>query len=124
MIALESMILYEWNKTAEWLKTKSDEEKREMFQACIKLGRQQRVVDKQRKQQIHLHREETLKLREKALASKQKREREKIVHICKQICKLGIYRTTEEVSLNLAKITSEKKRQEVLKIQICFRQKT
>ena len=44
MIAMESMILYKRNKTSEWLKTKSDEEKREMFKGCIKLGRQQRMI--------------------------------------------------------------------------------
>ena len=36
-IALESMILYKRNKTADWLKTKSNEEKKKMFQACIKV---------------------------------------------------------------------------------------
>ena len=110
MIAMESMILYKSNKTSEWLKTKSDEEKREMFKGCIKLGRQQRMIYKQRKQQICLHREETLKLREEALACKQKKEREKMITICKQICKLGIYRTKEDISLNLAKITGKKKK--------------
>ena len=30
-IALESTILYKGNKTADWLKTKSDEEKKKMF---------------------------------------------------------------------------------------------
>ena len=30
-IALESMILYKRNKTADWLKTKSDEEKKKML---------------------------------------------------------------------------------------------
>ena len=121
MIAMESMILFKQNKTAEWLKTKSDEEKREMFQACIKLGRQQRMIHKQRKQQIHLYRQETLKLRQEALACKQKKEREKMITICKQICKLGIYRTKEDISINLAKISSENKKKEALKMQIRFR---
>ena len=115
MIAMESMILYKRNKTSEWLKTKSDEQKREMFKGCIKLGRQQRRIYKQRKQQICLHREETLKLREEALVCKQKKEREKMITICKQICKLGIYHTKEDIFLNLTKITGEKKNQEALK---------
>ena len=119
---MESMILYKHNKTSEWLKTKSDEEKREMFKGCIKLGRQQRMIYKQKKQQICLHREKTLKLREEALVCKQKKERKKMITICKQICKLGIYRTKKDISLNLAKITGEKKKQEALKVQIRFRQ--
>ena len=81
MIAMESMILYKRNKTAEWLKTKSDKEKRDMFNACIKLGRQQRLIDKQRKQQIHLYRKDTLTLREKALACKQRRERKNYYYL-------------------------------------------
>ena len=81
MISMESMILYKRNKTSEWLMTKSDEEKREMFNGCIKLGRQQRMIHKQRKQQICLHREVTLKLREESLVSKQKKQREKTIDI-------------------------------------------
>ena len=45
-----------------------------------------------------------------------------MITICKQICKLGIYHTKEDVTLNLAKITGEKKKQEALKVQIHFRQ--
>ena len=45
-----------------------------------------------------------------------------MITICKQICKLGIYRTKEDISLNLANITGEKKKQEALKAQIRFRQ--
>ena len=45
-----------------------------------------------------------------------------MITICKQICKLGTYRTKEDISLNLAKITGEKKKQEALKAQIRFRQ--
>ena len=46
-IALESMILYKRNKTVDWLKTKSDEEKKKMFQACIKVGWNQKMIYKQ-----------------------------------------------------------------------------
>ena len=56
------------------------------------------------------------------MVCKQKKEREKMITICKQICKLRIYRTKEDISLNLAKITGEKKKQEALKAQISFRQ--
>ena len=41
------MILYKRNKAADWLKTKSDEEKKKMFQACIKVGWNQRMIYKQ-----------------------------------------------------------------------------
>lgn len=62
--ALESMILYKRNKTADWLKAKSDEEKKTIFQACIKVGRNQRIIYKQRKKELISYREETLKQRE------------------------------------------------------------
>ena len=42
-ITLESMILYKRNKTADWLKTKSDEEKK-MFQACSGVARAMELV--------------------------------------------------------------------------------
>ena len=37
-IALESMILYKRNKAADWLKTKSDEEKKKCFKHVSKLA--------------------------------------------------------------------------------------
>ena len=121
-IALESMILYKRNKTADWLKTKSDEEKKKMFQACIKVGRNQRMIYKQRNKELVSHREETLKQREQCLAHKCEKEREKKILICKQICKHGVWRTDQDISSNLAKMTNESKRKEALKTQLRYRQ--
>ena len=97
-IALESMILYKCNKTADWLKTKSDEEKKKMFQACIKVGRNQRwMIYKQRNKELVSHREETLKQIEQCLAHKCEKEREKKILIYKQICKHGVWRTDQDI---------------------------
>ena len=42
-------------KTAQWLKLKSDEEKKQLFKTCIKLGREQRQLYKQRKHSIETY---------------------------------------------------------------------
>jgi hypothetical protein len=37
------------NQTAKWLKSKDDQEKKKMFNACIRVGRDQCQLYKQRK---------------------------------------------------------------------------
>ena len=85
-IALENMVLYKRNKTADWLKTKRDEEKK-MFQACIKVGQNQRMIYKQRNKELVSHWEKKpLEQREQCLAHECEKEREKKNFlICKQI---------------------------------------
>lgn len=56
------------------------------------------------------------------MARKCEKEREKRILICKQICKHGVWRTDQDVTSNLAKMTSESKRKEALKTQLCYHQ--
>ena len=46
--------MFKRNKTAEWLQTKSTEEKEGIFKACIGLGRRQRQADKEREEAIQV----------------------------------------------------------------------
>ena len=59
-IAIEAMVLYCNNKTAKWLSQKSEEEKTQLFAACIKLGKQQRKIYQQRRDEIRTFRQEQL----------------------------------------------------------------
>lgn len=71
LIAIESIILFKNNKTAEWLQTKSEDEKKALFKACIRLGRKEREVWKQRKDEIEIHREKVIIENERIIAEKQ-----------------------------------------------------
>ena len=66
------MVLYKRNDTAKWLKTKSEKDKEKIFTACIKLGRQQRQVYKEREEAIKDYRRKKIEERETYLQKKRK----------------------------------------------------
>ena len=113
--------MFKRNKTKEWLKTKSDEEKEQIFKACIKLGRQQRLIHRQRNEEIVCHRQQVLKKREQAIVTKQEREREKKEKLCKQISKDGFWNSDSKVLAGLAGKTESQCRK-YLEVQLRFRQ--
>ena len=122
MVAMESIIMFRQNKTAEWLKLKSDEEKKQLFKACIKLGREQRQLYKQRKHAIETHRERQILEREETHIKKRNAEKEKKLQICTQISQDGFWTSRDNATLNLAKKPSETRRKQTLKTQLKFRQ--
>lgn len=109
------------NKTAQWLKSKSDEEKVQLFKACIKLGREQRHVCRQRKQAIQTHREHQIMEREQALVAKRNAEEDTKHALCLQIAKDGFFTSREHAASELAKKSSESSRKQALKVQLKFR---
>ena len=92
MVAMESIIMFRENKTAQWLKLKSDEEKKQLFKACIKFGREQRQLYKQRKHAIETYRERQILEREETRIKKRNAEKEKKLQICTQISQDGFKR--------------------------------
>ena len=95
--------MFQNNKTAQWLKSKSDEEKVQLFKACIKLGREQRHVCRQRKQAIQTHREYQIMEREQALVAKRNAEEDTKRALCLQIAKDGFFTSGEHAASELAK---------------------
>ena len=77
MVAMEGIILFKQNKTGEWLKSKSDVEKKHILETCIKLGREQRQVCQQRKQEVLEHYQKQLQEREKAITMRKNKEKKK-----------------------------------------------
>jgi len=100
-IAIESMVLFKRNRTAEWLKLKTNEEKEKIFKACIKLGRQQRSLHKQREKEIKEHQRSVIRRKETELVRKKKEAREKMELLCCQVSKDGFWVSKEEVSRNM-----------------------
>lgn len=121
-LVMESIIMFRQNKTAQWLKSKSDEEKQQLFKTCIKLGREQRQVYKQRKHAIQAHRERQILEREHCLIKKRNAEKEKKHQICSQISQDGYWTSADDATAVLAKKSSETKRKQALKTQLKFRQ--
>lgn len=121
MVAMESLILFKRNKTATWLKTKSHGEKEKLFKTCIKIGREQRQLDKCRQQSIQEHRQEVLKKREMDLVTKRKKEQEKKEQLCLKIAKQGFWNSEVKISTGIHG-QSEATRKKSLETQLRFRQ--
>ena len=121
MIAMEGVILFKQNKTGDWLKTKTDEEKKEIFKACIKLGREQRQVCHSRKLLIAQHREKRLQDREKAILARKSAVKKKRDELCSKISQ-DSYWSTEELAMTKIQGMSESTKKKALQVQIKFRQ--
>lgn len=122
-IAIEAMVLYSNNKTARWLSQKTADEKTQLFAACMKLGRQQRKVYKQRREEIHAFRQEQNRLKEERIRARCKKITEEKERLTKEIVKFGLWSTGDEVARQLALIKGVTKQRNAIKIQLQFRQK-
>ena len=114
--------MFRQNKTAQWLKLKSDKEKKQLFKVCIKLGREQRQLYKQRKHAIQTHRERQILEREQTLLQKRNAKKEKKLQICTQISQDGFWTLRDDAKSKLAKKSCESHRKQALKTQLKFRQ--
>ena len=115
------MIIFKRNKTAKWLKTISCEEKEQLFKACIKVGRQQRQIHHQRREEIAIHRQQLLKQREQAIIIKQGKEKEKKEKLCQQLSRNGYWNSESMIVAGLAGKTESQCRN-YLEFQLRFRQ--
>ena len=113
--------MFKYNKTAQWLQSKSEEEKKRLFKACIKLGREQRQIGRQRKTEIQKHREKQLLEKEQAVAIKKNAENEMKRNLCLEISKEGFWTTKDAAVSKIKKKSSESSRKQALKVQLKFR---
>ena len=121
MVAMESLILFKRNKTADWLRTKSQCEKEKLFKACIKVGRQQRQIHHQREESIKAYQQSVLRAREEAFTAKRRKEQLKKESLCQKISKNGFWNSEAKMRAGLAG-KSESNRKNSLEIQLRFRQ--
>ena len=118
---MESMILFKRNQTAKWLKSKSNEEKKKMFTACIKLGRQQRKLYKERELEIRDYRMNVIKKKEEEIMRRKEEVKKKKESLCFKISKDGFWDSKEEIYTKIA-AKSETKKRTLLQTQLRFRQ--
>lgn len=118
---MEGVILFKHNKTGNWLKSKTEKEKKDILIACIKVGREQRRIFQERKREVVNYREKQLQEREKFIEKRKSVEKKKKLDLCLKIASDTYWRTSEEGSVKLQGL-SESKRKEALKTQIKFRQ--
>ena len=103
------------------MKTKSRGEKEKLFKTCIKIGREQRQLDKHRQESIQAHRQEVLKKREVDLVTKRKKEQEKKEQLCLKISEQGFWNSEGKIGAGI-RGQSEATRKKSLETQLRFRQ--
>ena len=84
------MLLFSQNQTANWLKSKDGQEKKKLIKACIRVGRDQRKLYKQRKNDIQLHREKVIQEKKEALVKKRRQKEGKKTYSVYQNITSGI----------------------------------
>ncbi len=94
-IALESMILFSQNKTSDWLKKKSPEEKERLLEASRKLTKIHRENFKKRKEEIQTKRLEQLQQRAKELSKKREKHLKEKEELTLKIQKYGLWTTMQ-----------------------------
>ena len=99
----------------------SYKEKEKLFKACIKIGREQRQMDKHRQESIQAYRQEVLKKREMDLVTKRKKEQEKKEQLCLKISEQGFWNSEEKISAGI-RGQSEARWKKSLETQLRFRQ--
>ena len=110
--------MFKYNKTVQWLQSKSEEEK--LLKACIKLGQEQRQIGRQRKTEIQKHMEKQLLEKELAIAIKKNADEMKLT-LCLEISKEGSWTTKDAAVSKIKKKSSKSSQKQALKVQLKFR---
>lgn len=114
-IALEAMILFSQNKTSNWLKQKSEDERERLLQAARKLSKVHRKNFKERSEEIKAKRLELLLQKERELSTKRKKELKEKEDLTLKIQKFGLWTTTAEIEHHLNQLKTKKSKIEALK---------
>lgn len=122
-IALESMILFSQNKTSDWLRKKSPEEKERLLQASRKLTKVHRENFRKRKEEIQARRLELLKKKAQEISKRRERNLKEKEELTLLIQKYTLWTTRAEVEQKLCELTTKKAKVAALKAQISFRKK-
>ena len=123
VIALESMIIFSHNKTSVWLAHLSYSEREKLLQTARTLAPTFRAKFKQRQQVIEDEREKALEEKIRENQRKYQREVQEKENLTKEIEKLGLWTSANEVQDGLDMLTTKAKKVNAVKVQINFRRK-
>ena len=122
-IALEGIILFSNNKTAQWLHEKSPQDREAIFKRARKVAPEFKDLYKQRRRQLLEDRSKVLHDKQIALQKlreKKFREKEKLTE---EIMTYGLWQSKSQVTSGLEKIRSVSEKLKALKTQLDFRRK-
>ena len=122
-IALEGLILFSNNKTAQWLHGKSPENREAIFKRARKISPEFRDLYKQRRKKLLEDRAKVLQDKQltlQKLQEKKFREKEKLTE---EIMLYGLWQDECQVTSALSKLKSSTEKLKALKCQLDFRKK-
>ena len=120
-IALEGMLMFANNKTAQWLSAKSEEERSTVLEIARQSAAETRACFRARQEAIRTKRREMLKKREKEIEDKRNKELKRKEELTAEIATLGLWVTEEMIVLGLQSITGAGKQRAALRAQLLFR---
>ena len=120
-IALEAFVMYSHNKTSLWLQNKTCEERKVLFQAARALAPSIRKQFKMRSEEIQLRLEQMMVKKQEEIKAKEQKILMRKEALTKSIAVVGFWLNREHVEEGLQKLTKQKEKVQVLKLQINFR---
>jgi len=121
-VALEGLVLFSNNKTAEWLHEISPEDREAIFKRARKIAPEFRDLYKQRRKKLLEDRAKVLRDKQLAVqkALEKIREKEKLTE---EIMLYGLWQNESQVTTALEKLGSTSEKLKALKCQLDFRKK-
>jgi E1A/CREB-binding protein len=123
LVALEAMILYSHNKTSIWLQQQTAEDIEKLLKAVQTLAPTIKTKFKERREIIETRREALLLKKQAELSRKNMQTVKEKEMLTKEIEKIHLWTTRDDVVNSLAQISKKSDKIQALKLQIKFRDK-
>ena len=122
-LALEAMILFANNKTASWLKSKTETEIADLLRTARTKAPEFRKLFQHRRKVMLEERAKIQRAKVKAIAEKRACERQERQKLTEAVLVSGLWQTEEQITAGLAGLKSKTAKLKALKCQLDFRKK-
>ncbi|XP_065182489.1 uncharacterized protein LOC135813316 [Sycon ciliatum] len=120
-IALEGMIMFSNNKTAEWLTSKPAQEQAEILQMARQTAPAMQEAFRKRQKEIHEYCVQRLRDKAKEIAEKREKELKRKEALTKDVERYGLWTSRQEVDEKVALLSTIAAKKAALKAQLQFR---
>lgn len=122
-VALEGLILFSNNKTAKWLSSKTDEERKKIIAIAIAKGPEIRRQYRERRTIMLQKRAEILRKKQAEVEKRKQQELLEKEQLTQLILQYGLWQTPAEVEEKVLQMKTKKGRIQALRCQLDFRRK-
>ena len=122
-MSLEAMIMFSNNKTSEWLKLKSEEEKETLFKQAREKGPKFRRAFREKREEMITERAMLQRAKQETIAHKRIQARIERERLTSEIISIGLWTSRDLVESGLLQFRSKTAKLKALKVQLDFRRK-